>query len=504
MPNTGKSRLASSKAPARRVNRKTSGGSPSPGLHAESKFAIAILAAGKGTRLKSRHPKVLHRIGGRPLLEHVVRAARQVVDPTDIFAVIGREAERVRQALAPTGINFVLQTEQRGTGHAIMQAHNALANYDFFLVLSGDVPLIRPDTIRRVRDFHLHRAAAMTILTAEPDDPSGYGRIVRRKKGGRTTDVVAAIVEQKSATSAQLKLREINSGIYAFSSRPLFAHLDELTTDNPHQEFYLTDMAAILTGAGETVAALPASDPAEVMGINTRLELARLDSLLRSRKADELMAAGVTIYRPETCMIDSDVSVAPDTVIDPFVQLLGKTSIGNECHIGSYSVVTDCELGNHVTVRPGCILSEACVAEGAVLGPFSHLRPGADVGTGAHVGNFVELKKTRLGNNSKANHLAYLGDATIGDNVNIGAGTITCNYDGVLKHPTRIGNNVFIGSDSILVAPVTIAPGAYVGAASCITSDVPEDALALSRSPQVNKLGWAKKKREQRQAAGNK
>ncbi len=465
------------------------------------RFAIAILAAGKGTRLKSRLPKVLHRIGGKPLLEHVVKAGSQVVSPNDIFAIIGHEAERVQQALKNTGIKFVLQADQLGTGHAIMTARQALVNYDFFLVLSGDVPLIRPETITRVRDFHLEHGAAMTILTAQPDDPTGYGRVIRKKHDGKPSEVVSAIVEQKALAPNQLGLREINSGIYAFSARPLFAHLDKLTTDNPHQEFYLTDMAAILSRAGEKVVAVAGQDASEVLGVNTRAELARLDALLRQRKCEELMDAGVTIYRPETCVIDDEVSIGLETVIEPFVQLRGSTQIGEDCHIGSYTVITDCEIGDGVTIRPGCVLGQSRVGDAAILGPYSHLRPGADIGEGAHIGNFVEVKKSRVGKGSKANHLAYLGDATIGENVNVGAGTITCNFDGVQKHRTVIEDGAFIGSDSILVAPVKIGRDAYVAAASCVTEDVPADALALGRARQTNKEGWAKQKREQMAAA---
>jgi bifunctional UDP-N-acetylglucosamine pyrophosphorylase/glucosamine-1-phosphate N-acetyltransferase len=462
---------------------------------------VVILAAGKGTRLKSRHPKVLHQVGGQPLLQHVIAAASQVVPAHDIYAVIGHEAERVQQAVSHTGINFVLQLEQRGTGHAVMVARPAMVNYDFFLVLSGDVPLIRPHTIERVRDFHLQSGAAMTILTAKPSDPAGYGRIVRRTRQGKATDVVSAIVEQKSLTPEQQDLREINSGIYAFSSRPLFAHLDKLTTENPHQEFYLTDMAAILAEAGETVAAILASDPHEVLGANTRAELVSLDAQLRLRKCMDLMDSGVTIFRPETCVIDSSVNIGPDTVVEPFVQLLGTTEIGADCVIGSYSVIRDTRISDRVTVKPGCIMTDARVAESAVLGPYCHLRPAADVGAEAHVGNFVELKKTRLGKGSKANHLTYLGDAVIGERVNVGAGTITCNYDGVNKHRTTIEDGVFVGSDSILVAPVKIGQNAYVAASSCITEDVPADALALGRARQITKEGWAKANREKRAAA---
>jgi bifunctional UDP-N-acetylglucosamine pyrophosphorylase/glucosamine-1-phosphate N-acetyltransferase len=461
----------------------------------QQQFAIAILAAGKGTRLKSQRPKVLHEIAGQPLLAHLVAAASRVVPPQSIFAIIGHEAERVRKALATTGINFVLQRQQRGTGHAIMEARDALQSFETVLVLSGDVPLIRPETIIQLRDFHASQAAAMTILTAEPDDPTGYGRVLRKLKKGEKTDEVERIVEQKALQGREAQQREINSGIYAFATKPLYRHIGQLTTDNAHGEYYLTDMAALLGKAGEKVVALRAPDSNEVLGVNTRLELAQLDANLRAKKAGELMEAGVTIFRPETCDIDADVQIGTDTVIEPFVQLIGRTKIGADCRIRSYSVITDCEIGDGVLVRPGCILENSIVRNGAELGPYSHLRPGCDIGEGAHVGNFVETKKTRLGKGSKANHLTYLGDSEIGQNVNVGAGTITCNYDGVNKYRTVIDDGAFIGSDATLVAPVRIGRGAYVGAASCITEDVPEDALAVGRGRQVTKQGWAAERR---------
>ncbi len=459
------------------------------------RVAVAILAAGKGTRLKSRHPKVLHEIAGKPLLAHVVAAASRVVPPQDIFAIVGYQAERVSEALAATGIHFVLQTEQRGTGHAIMMARDALSSFDTVIVLSGDVPLIRPETIAGLRDFHSANGAAMTILTAVLDDPTGYGRVVRKLRKGKQTAEVERIVEQKALRGREAQRREINSGIYAFATKPLYAHIRRLTTDNAHQEFYLTDMAEHLRKAGEKVVALRAPNPSEVLGVNTRLELAKLDATLRDRKARELMEAGITIFRPETCDIDADVQISADSVIEPFVQLIGNTKIGKDCRVRSYSVITNCELEDGVLVRPGCILEDSIVRKGAQLGPYSHLRPGSDIGEGAHVGNFVETKKTRLGKGSKANHLTYLGDAEIGEGVNVGAGTITCNYDGVNKHQTIIDNGAFIGSDATLVAPVRIGRGAYVGAGSCITEDVPDDALAIGRGRQVNKEGWAAERR---------
>jgi bifunctional UDP-N-acetylglucosamine pyrophosphorylase/glucosamine-1-phosphate N-acetyltransferase len=301
---------------------------------------------------------------------------------------------------------------------------------------------------------------------------------------------IREIVEARSLTRETAQAREINSGIYAFTSKPLFAHIDSLGTQNAHGEFYLTDMAAILGKAGERVLALEAENPDEVLGANTIGEMMEIDGKLRLITAGRLMAEGVTIFRPETTVIDSGVVVGADTVIEPFVQLLGETTIGKECRIRSYSVLEDAKVGNKVLVRQGCIVTQSRVDDGALLGPYAHIRPESEIGEGAHVGNFVETKKIRLGKGSKANHLSYLGDAEIGAGVNIGAGVITCNYDGVSKRKTVIGDQVFVGSDSTLVAPLTLGNGAYIAAGSCITEDVPEDALALGRARQTIKEGW--------------
>ncbi len=462
-----------------------------------ARVAIAILAAGKGTRLKSKHPKVLHEVGGKPLLAHVIAAATKVVPARNVYAIIGHEADRVRAAVADTGIEFVLQSEQRGTGHALMVARPALASYDIVIVLSGDAPLITAETIETLRAFHISRKAAMTILTADLANPSGYGRIVRKKIG---SDDVRAIVEHKNLSPAQQKIREINSGFYAFDAQTLFRHIDKLSTDNPHGEFYLTDMAALLGKAKEAVVAVQAANPAEVLGGNTRADLSEIDQHMRLAKCRQLMAEGVTILFPDTCVIDSEVEVGPDTVIEPFVQLRGKTKVGSDARIGSYSVIIDCEIKDQVLVQTGCVLEHSTIRERASMGPYSHLRPGCEICEDAHVGNFVELKKSRLGRGSKANHLTYLGDSEIGEKVNVGAGTITCNYDGVSKHKTVIEDGVFVGSDSILIAPVRIGKGAYVAAATTVTEDVPPDSLALGRARQIVKQGWAKDKREKAKA----
>jgi len=451
------------------------------------------MAAGKGTRLKSQLPKVLHEVGGKPLLEHVIRAAVRVVPAHDVYAIIGHEAERVRAAMAHTGVGFVLQAEQRGTGHALMVAREALADYDHVIVLSGDAPLITPDTITRLRDFHLQERAAMTLLSAELENPFGYGRVLRKSPRGAD---VQGIVEEKAASAAQKKIREINSGFYVFSVEDLYSNIEKLSTDNAHAEYYLTDMAAVLRKARLRVVACRTENPSEVLGGNTRAELADIDQKMRMEKCRQLMADGVTIFYPATCVIDADVMIGADSVIEPYVQLQGKTKIGSNCRVRSYCVIRDSDIGDGVMIRPGCVMEDAHVSTGAILGPYSHLRPGSEIGEGAHVGNFVETKKIKLGKGSKANHLTYLGDAEIGAGVNIGAGTITCNYDGVHKHKTVIDDGVFIGSDSTLVAPVRVGRGAYVGAASCITDDVPEDSLAIGRGRQIVKEGWAREKRK--------
>jgi bifunctional UDP-N-acetylglucosamine pyrophosphorylase / glucosamine-1-phosphate N-acetyltransferase len=456
------------------------------------RVAIAIMAAGKGTRLKSRLPKVLHEVGGMSLLAHVIAAAAHVVPPADIFAIIGHEADRVREAVSATGVNFIVQSEQRGTGHALMVARNALSSYDHVIVLSGDAPQITPQTIAELLNFHLDEGAAMTLLSAELNPPTGYGRVLR--KGPRSNEI-RAIVEEKSATATQRKVREINAGFYVFDVQQLFSHIGRLSTNNTHAEYYLTDMAEVLRKDGKRVVVWKTGNATEILGANTRAELSLIDKEMRMRKCGQLMANGVTIFYPETCVIDSCVAIDADTVIEPFVQILGGTRIGADCKIRSYSVIRDSEIADGVLVRPGCILDGARVARNAILGPYSHLRPESEIGEGAHVGNFVETKKIKLGKGSKANHLTYLGDSKIGAGVNIGAGTITCNYDGVNKNTTVIEDGVFVGSDTTLVAPVRVGKGAYVGAASCITDDVPDDALAIGRSRQVTKQGWARARR---------
>ena len=463
------------------------------------KLAVVIMAAGKGTRLKSRRPKVLHEIGGKSLLSHVISAASKLVPAEDVYAVVGHQADKVRAAVASTGIRFVEQTEQRGTGHAIQTAREAIAGYENILVLSGDAPLIQAETLSALWLFHEAEQAAMTLTSAEPAEPTGYGRVIHPEP---SSPEVVAIIEQKMLSAEQLPLREVNMGLYAFRTMPLLAHLGTLDSNNPHGELYLTDMAQVLHAAGERVVAFHAANPDELLGANTIAEMMALDTNLRMATARRLMAAGVTIFRPETCVIDADVEVGPDTVIEPFVQLLGNTRVGSDCRIRSYTVIENCTIGNDVVLLQSCVMADSTIADGARLGPFTRLRAGCEIGEDVHMGNFVEAKKARLHKGVKAGHLAYLGDAEIGEGTNIGAGVITCNYDGVHKHKTRIGNDAFIGSDSTLVAPVEVGDGAYIGAGSCITKDVPADSLAVARAHQVTKEGWAATRRA-RSAAKN-
>ena len=361
----------------------------------------------------------------------------------------------------------------------LQSAREVLKGFENLLVLPGDVPLIRPETIEQLWQFHQKEGAAMTILSATPQNPAGYGRVLRKAPGSAEVDV---LVEQNMLKPAQESAGEIDSGIHAIKTAPLLAHLGKLTPSTPHGEVSLAQIAGLLRTAGERVAAVQVAEATEVLGANTIAELAALDAALRTATANRLMAAGVTIFRPDTCVIDADVEVEPDTVIEPFVQLLGNTRIGAECRIRSYTVIENCTLGNRIIIRQSCVLADSTIADGADIGPFARMRPGCEIGEDVHIGNFVEVKKSKLARGVKAGHLAYLGDSDIGAKTNIGAGVITCNYDGAHKHITRIGEGVFVGSDSTLVAPVTVEDGAYIGAGSCITQNVPADARP-SRGP---------------------
>ncbi len=452
---------------------------------------IVILAAGKGTRMKSALPKVLHRAAGRPLIEHVLAAVAPLA-PATTSVVVGYGAGEVREALRThAGLECVVQEPQLGTGHALLQAEPALAGRaGTVLLLYGDVPLLSTGTLKRLVCHQRQAAPAATLLTAMLDEPFGYGRIIRRHDG-----TVDRIVEERDASEAERQIHEVNAGIYAFDLAPLFGALRRIGTGNAQGEYYLPDLVAIYGREGRRVEPLVVESADEIRGINSRQELAQVSKIIRQRKNDELMASGVTIEDPATTYIDESVVVGADTIIHPGVFLEGRTTIGAGCEIHGNVRIVDSSIGNGCTVRNFCVITGSHVADGAILGPFSHLRPESSVGDGAHVGNFVELKKTTLGARSKASHLAYLGDATIGSGVNVGAGTITCNYDGEKKNQTIIEDGAFIGSDTQLIAPVRVGRGAYVAAGSSITQDVPAGALGIARGQQVNKEGWVARKK---------
>lgn len=463
----------------------------------EVPVTAVILAAGLGTRMKSRRAKVLHEAGGLPLIEHVVRATLEIVPAGRVFVVVGCQADEVKAAVERYGVRFIHQPEQKGTAHALLCGRGELEPLGgLLLTLYGDCPLLSAGTLRRLLQWQQNSQAAATVVTTIVEDPTGYGRIVRDAQGR-----VEAIVEQKAASPEQLAIREINSGIYCFVSELLWPRLEDIRPDNPAAEYYLTDVIGLLRRDGYAVEALRVEDPAEVLGVNTRVELAEADRILRRRKARELMLEGVTIMLPETVRLDCDVRVGADTVIEPFVAILGRSTIGRDCRIGAGSILRDVEAGERVEIRAYTLAEQARLEDDARVGPFARLRPGTHVCAGAHVGNFVEMKAARLGRGSKANHLAYLGDAVIGEEVNIGAGTITCNYDGERKHQTRIGDRVFVGSNATLVAPIELADDCYVGAGSVITDPVPSEALALGRARQVIKEGWVRRRRAARAGA---
>jgi len=454
---------------------------------------LVVLAAGKGTRMKSQVPKVLHEAAGLPLIEHVLRAGDSL-GPSTTTVVVGHLADAVKNVLRKRqGLSFALQEPQLGTGHALMQAEPHLrAASGTVVLLYGDVPLLRAATLRLLVDAHLARNAAATVLTARMARPQGYGRIVR--KDGR----IVAIVEDKDATEAQRAIDEINSGIYAFDLQPLFASLRSLRPVNAQGEYYLTDLVRAYAERGLPVETVVLDDPREITGVNSRKELADVTAILNASRNESLMAAGVTIVDPRSTWIGPDVTVGADTIVHPNVHLEGRTRIGSGCVIHASVRIVDSILDDGVVINNFCVITESHIASDARVGPFAHVRPQSEIGEGAHIGNFTELKKTSIGKGSKANHLAYLGDATIGERVNVGAGTITCNYDGETKHKTVIEDGAFIGSDTQLVAPVRVGKGAYVAAGSSIVEDVPAGALGIARGKQVNKPDWVQKRKRGR------
>jgi bifunctional UDP-N-acetylglucosamine pyrophosphorylase/glucosamine-1-phosphate N-acetyltransferase len=451
---------------------------------------VVILAAGKGTRMKSALPKVLHRVAGERLIDHVLACAERI-RPQTTTLVVGHQAEALTAAMsARKGLTFVVQEPQLGTGHALLMTEEALAGKTGLVVLlSGDVPLLTARTLETLIQRHQATGAAGTVMTAVVDEPAGYGRIVR------SGDQIERIVEDKDATTAERTIHEINSGIYAFSLDGLFDAVRGIATHNAQHEHYLPDLVAIFRGRGSIVETVTVSNPDEIRGINSRSELAAVSRIVRNQKTAELMAAGVTIEDPATAYVDGGVTIGADTILHPGVSIEGHTTIGSGCEIHSGVRIVDSKIGDRVTILNHCVITRSTIADDAAVGPFAHLRPESELGPKTKVGNFVELKKTVLGAGSKANHLTYLGNATIGEKVNIGAGTITCNYDGVSKSQTIIEDGAFIGSDTQLVAPVTIGSAAYVGSGSTIRENVPAGALAVSAGKQRNIEGWVGRKK---------
>jgi len=460
-----------------------------------SRLAAVVLAAGKGTRMKSQKAKVLHEACGRPLAWFPVRRALEL-GADRVVVVVGHQGDEVERALTAAlpgaPIRFALQREQLGTAHAVLAAMEALSGHDGqVLILSGDTPLLTTATLRAVVEARGSKPVAFATMTLAA--PFGYGRVVRAK--GKPS----RIVEEKDATPAQRRIREVNAGLYCADATFLWKALAKVDRGNAQNEFYLTELVSAAARAGGAVAVpVPAEEAA---GVNDRAQLAEVARVLTRRIADGYMRAGVTIEDPARFDCDEEIEIGADALIEPGVRLRGRTRIGARCRIGQGSILADATLADDVTVRPYTLVEEATVGAGSILGPFARLRPGSVLAEGVHVGNFVETKKTRLGRGSKANHLTYLGDAVIGEGVNVGAGTITCNYDGEKKHETRIGDGAFIGSDSILVAPIQIGAGAYVAAGSTLTKPVPDGALALGRARQENKEGWAERMKAARDRA---
>lgn len=449
-----------------------------------SDIAAVILAAGQGTRMKSALPKVLHRLSGRPLLDYPLQLARQLGAARPVL-VVGHGADQVAAELADQDAVLVTQAEQLGTGHALLCAEDACREFSgTLLLLCGDVPLLRRETLQRLLEVHQQRQATVSVLTAKVANPHGYGRILRHG------DQLERIVEEKDATAEQREIREINSGIYAFAAPAVFSALHGVGRNNAQGEYYLTDVVALARQAGQTVCAVLAEDAEEIMGINDRVQLAEAGAILRRRINRQHQLAGVSLVDPQQTYIDSEVTIGPDSLIHPGVHLRGRTRIGSACVIEPGAVITDAQLADRVHVKPGTVIAESEIGCDCTLGPMAHLRPGTVLRGSNKLGNFVETKKARLDVKAQASHLTYIGDAEVGKNVNIGCGTITCNYDGVNKHRTIIEDDVFVGSDTQFVAPVRIGRNSLIGAGSTITKDVPPDSLALSRAEQKIVPGW--------------
>jgi bifunctional UDP-N-acetylglucosamine pyrophosphorylase / glucosamine-1-phosphate N-acetyltransferase len=469
-------------------------------------LAVVILAAGRGVRMTSERPKVLHEAAGRTLLDRVLLTAGALATSeanVRVVVVVGSGREEVVAHLAgaaPPGeritVAHVTQEPQLGTGDAVRCALASLGDADEVLVLSGDVPLLRKETLEALLGARRSAGAAVAFLTAELADPAGYGRVVRGASGE-----LRKVVERKDATEEERAIREINGGVYAFERAFLESALPSLSKENAQGEYYLTDVLALAVSSGRPAVPVRVADPAEVLGVNSRRELSAIDTLLRTRAAEAALDGGATLLRPETITLDDTVTLEPDVVVEPFTTLLGRTRVAKATRIGQGCVIKNSEIGRGVTIKPYSVIEGSSVGDGAIVGPFARLREGTELAENVHVGNFVETKKARLARGVKANHLTYLGDTSIGEGTNVGAGVITCNYDGFGKHHTEIGRDVFVGSDVQLVAPVTVGDGAIIGAGTTVTSDVPPDALAVSRTPQRNLQGAASAYRERKRRA---
>jgi bifunctional UDP-N-acetylglucosamine pyrophosphorylase/glucosamine-1-phosphate N-acetyltransferase len=454
-------------------------------------LGIILLAAGQGTRMNSNVPKVLHPLGGRPLFLHALETARRL-NPTRMAIVIGHGAEAVRSAYAGNDIAWIIQEQQLGTGHAVLCAREAFKGFKGeIIILSGDVPLIQELTLSLMVEHHRSRNAAVTLLTASLDKPKGYGRILR---DGR--DAITGIVEEKDATSAQRQIREVNAGIYVASAPFVFTALSKVKNHNQQGEYYLPDIVAISLDQGENVETVRVGDVREVLGVNTREELAFMEKNVRQTINQKWMLTGVTLKDPDTTYIDDGVTIGRDTVIGPNTQLRGKTVIGERCQIDGSAFLTDADIGDDVHLRFSVVMTGCRVEQGAIIGPFAHLRPGSNLAPNVHIGNFVETKEAKIGEGTKANHLTYLGDVTIGRDSNIGAGTITCNYDGFHKYKTTIGDRVQVGSDTTLVAPISLGDDVYVATASTVRHDVPDGALVYNQREERVRDGWTEQKRK--------
>lgn len=473
-------------------------------------LGVVVMAAGRGTRMRSEQAKVLHRIAGRPMIRYALDLARSVAGHA-VAVVVGHQAAQVRAVIEPAlagqdggaGVRIVEQVQQLGTGHAVLQARPVFMSGEApaaYLILNGDTPLLQESTVRELLKTHRMSGATVTMLSAILENPSGYGRVVRRMAKGDSGAVhasaeVVKIVEDRDASPEERAIREINVGTYVVDGAFLFAALDKVQPHNAQGEYYLTDIVDMAVTQGHRVAALPLTNPDEGLGVNTRQQLAEAEHVVRQQIRRRWMDAGVTLVDPASTWIEADVTIGKDTVLHPNVTLEGQTVIGEQCELRSFTRLTNCVVGSQVHILDHCVFADSQIDAQATLGPFVHLRPGVRVRTKAKVGNFVEMKKTDLGEGAKANHLSYLGDATIGRGVNIGAGTITCNYDGAHKYQTVVGDHVFLGSDIQLIAPVTVGAGAVIAAGTTVTQDVPADALAIARMAQVNRAGWAARRR---------